>query len=150
MEKQIADLNARLQQKEGEFIKIKKNMYDLQESSSAKDKESQVKDLNLSIESARRGVKGTPSSDEYEKKFNEQSREFQSLKDQLREAQQEIMRKDEGLKARGTGPLNNSTVEEKLTQAVDKISQQGLVINRLVRKLQDCGQNVDLTKDLAK
>jgi hypothetical protein len=104
MEKQIADLNARLQEKEAEVIRIKKSMYDLKELSSAKDKESQVKDLNLSIESARRG-----------------------------------------LTLSHNGPL-----EEKLTQALDKIDQQGRAINTLVRKLQDCGQTVDLTKDLAK
>ena len=78
MEKQIAYLNAQLQEKEAQVVKIKKEMYDLQELKSAKDRDLQAKNLSLSIE--------------YEKKFKEQSQEFQSLKDQLLNARMEITR----------------------------------------------------------
>lgn len=49
MEAQIADLNARLQEKEAQIIKIKKDMYDLQELARVKDRDLQAQDLNLSM-----------------------------------------------------------------------------------------------------
>ncbi len=49
MKGQIADLSARLQEKEAQVVKIKKDMYDLQELTSAKDRDLQVKDLSLSM-----------------------------------------------------------------------------------------------------
>lgn len=45
MEKQVADLNTRLQEKESQLVKIKKDMYDLQELN----RSSQTKDLNSSL-----------------------------------------------------------------------------------------------------
>ena len=124
---------------------------------------------------------------EYEKEFKAQTLEFQSLKEQLIEAQEEIKRKDEDLKYKqmsiirlkefahkGEDPtqvkalqgqlkavqlenkelqshLNqwksssqDSPVEVKLKQALEKIDQQGRVIQVLAQKLLDCGQSVDL------
>jgi len=49
MEKQIADLNARLQEKEAQVVKIKKDMYDLQELTGVKTKDIQAQDLSLSM-----------------------------------------------------------------------------------------------------
>jgi chromosome segregation ATPase len=66
LEKQIAYLNAQLQEKEAQVVKIKKEMYDLQELMSAKDRDLQAKDLSLSIELAvaRQKRNGMPGSDE--------------------------------------------------------------------------------------
>jgi hypothetical protein len=181
MEKQIVYLNAQLQEKEAQVVKIKKEMYDLQELMSTKDKDLQAKDLSLSIELAlaRQKLNGIPDSDdinflrtglkaaaaqlkqkdemlsqikanadEYEKEFKGQAREFQSLKDQLLNAQMEIIR----LKDRSQliSPSKNDPLREKLKQALDKIDQQGRAINVLVQKLQDAGKSVDLTQHFTK
>jgi len=242
--KQIADLNARLQEKEAQLIKIKKDMYDLQELAGSKDREAQSKDLSLSIMQqkmrdekineykdklqglqaasatqaqeiinlktelalARQELKGMPSSDEieflrtglekatrqikqrddmltqtkanadeYAKEYKEQSREFQSLKEQLQDAYEEINRRNEDLKyknlevvrlkersavkegdlqdqikqltKRGASPSKNDPAGEKLKQALDKIDEQGRLISLLAQKLQEAGQSVDLTHD---
>jgi hypothetical protein len=218
MEKQIAYLNAQLQQKEAQVVIIKKEMYDLQESTSPKDRDAQTKDLNLSmmrqkmkdekineyqdkinrlqaandtqkheviglktdLALARQKLGGMTGSDEYEKKFKEQSQEFQSLKDQLKNAYKEITRlKDRpqisqsdlqkqvmiltlkleaaDKKLRRKAHENkaedqlivlskNDPVREKLKQALDKINEQGRLINVLAQKLQNAGQSVDLTR----
>ena len=154
------------------------------------------------------------NADEYVKEFKEQTREFQSLKDQLVDAQQALERKDEDLKYKDMaltrskdlskasesdlkaqvmaltnkidveekqfnrkthenrvqalqaqlksansqikdlqaqlnhlrGPSSKDPLEEKLKQALDKMDQQGRVINTLFQKLQDCGKTVDLSK----
>jgi hypothetical protein len=143
---------------------------------------------------------------EYAKEFKEQTQEFQSLKDQLLDAQAAIAHKDEDLKykdmaltrlkviSRGLtqridaaeknlmskthgykvedlqmqlkrdnarikdlqAQLNqlrapskdntNNTMEEKLQQALNKINEQGRLINALAQKLQGAGQSVDLSK----
>ena len=115
------------------------------------------------------------NANEYEKKFKEQSREFKTLKQQLREAREEIGFKDEDLKSRGVKALQaqlksanleikdlqmqikqlrdlskNAPLAEKLTQALDKMKEQGRVINALNQKLQDSGQSEVSTKDTAK
>ena len=122
--------------------------------------------------------------DEYAKEYRKQTKEFQSLTEQLLKARQDIDRKDEDLKYKnleiarlkdlakkneaawkaqvkaltqridadrkgltvkpGNEFFKNDPVEEKLKQALDKIDQQGRVINVLVAKLQDAGQTVDL------
>jgi DNA repair exonuclease SbcCD ATPase subunit len=118
-EKQTADLNARLQEKEAQIVKIKKDLYDLQESSSAKDTESQAKDLSLSI----------------------MEQKIAGFKNELALARQQpkdIPNSDEDEK------------EEKLKQALDKIDGQGRLIKILAQKLDDCGQSVNLTKDVGK
>jgi DNA repair exonuclease SbcCD ATPase subunit len=208
MEKQMADLNTRLQEKEAQVIKIKKDLYDLQELTGTKDRESQAKDLSFSItqqkvtdlktalDSARQQLaEAKPSSDEleflrtgltkataqlkqkdedllhskanadeYEKEFKKQAGEFQGLQDQLFEARGEIKRKDEDekalqaqlktanieikdLKAQLRALSKNDPFEETLTWALDKIDEQSRQINTLIKKLQDRGKSVDLTKD---
>jgi chromosome segregation ATPase len=259
MEKQILDLNQRLQDKEAQVVTIKKNMYDLQQEATARDQEAQSKDLSLSmmqqkmtdqrmneyqnrinalqavsrsqiqviknlkaeLELARQELKGSPSSDEleflrtglkkatielkqkegmllqikanadeYSKEFKQQSQEFLSLKEQLQNAYEEINHKNEDLKYKNLelirfkersaikeGALQdqlraitqkpgaaeklviikspevnyaalskNSPLEDKLKQALDKIDEQGRVINMLVKKLQEAGQTVDLSR----
>ncbi len=212
MEKQIADLNARLQEKEAQVVKIKKDMYDLQEWASAKDRNLQAKDLSLSmiqqkmmdeknnLALARQQIKDMPNSDEidflrtglkkataqlkqkdemlsqikanadkYAKEFKKQSQEFQSLKGQLQNAYEEIKHKNEDLKykdmeivrlkersAKSNPHENNNALSkgdrlrEKLKQALDKIDEQGRMINVLVQKLQEAGQSVNLTQYFAK
>lgn len=282
LEKQITYLNTRLQEKEAQVVKIKNDMYDLQESYSAKDKSVQAKDLSLSmiqqkmmdekineyqekvnglqasndkqleevtnlrneLALVRQQFKGVPSNDEveflrtglkkataqlkqkdavlaqikaqsaeYAKEFKKQIREFQSLKDQLQDAYDDINHKDEDLKYKNLeilrlkeqsttgvsdlqhkvmilsrmleatekrlmskthenramalaaqlkiaqlkikdlqGELNHTKTfskddpyGEKLKQALDKIDEQGRMINALVQKLQDAGQPVNLT-----
>ena len=44
----------------------------------------------------------------------------------------------------------NTPIEEKLSQALGKIEQQDKAINLLAQKLLECGQSVDLTKELGK
>ena len=200
MEAQIADLNARLQEKEAQVVKIKKDMYDLQELTRGKDRDLQAKDLSLSTELAlaRQRLSGMPSSDEidylrtglkvatvqlkqkdamlgpikasadeYEKEFKEQALQFQNLKEQLQNAYVDINHKNEDLKYKdmaiirlkerfsiqGKPNENNAQalpkgdrLREKLKQALDKIDEQGRLINALARKLQECGQSVDLTR----
>jgi len=235
MEKQYADLNARIQQKEAQVVKIKKDMYDLQESTKDKDQDLQAKDLSLSMEQKmtdekikgyqdkirdlttelaldRERLRGMPSSDEidylrtglakaaaqlkqkdamlaatkanadeYEKEFKAQSKEFQSLKEQLQSAYVDINRKNEDLKYKdlaivrlkersaikegdlsdqvraltkqlktsGKIPPGNTPENkiDKLKQALDKIDEQGRMINVLVEKLRECGQSADLTRE---
>ena len=153
MEEQIADLNTRLQEKEAQIVKIKKDMYDLQELTAVKDRYLQAKELSLSM--IQRGKSSTPNSDEYAKEFKAQSLEFQSLKVQLKNAYEEIAR----LKERSTksAPQDNDNalskgdrLREKLKQALDEIDEQGRVINALVQKLRDAGQSVDLSQYFAK
>ena len=181
MQGQVADLSARLQEKEAQVVKIKKDMYDLQKLTSAKDMDAQAQELSLSIELAlarkksnsapgsdeinflREGLKKAAlqlkqkdemlsqikaNADEYEKEFKAQAQGFQSLKDQLLNAQMEIIR----LKDRSplTSPSKNDSLREKLKQALDEIDEQGRVINVLVQKLQDAGQSVNLTQYFAK
>ena len=112
---------------------------------------------------------------EYEKAYKEQSKGFQSLKEQLRDAQRELKLKDAQLMHKGDGnkavllqeQLDKAKVEikdlqtqlkqfeassqhnalqDKLKQALDKIDQQGRSISILNQKVQDCGQSADLTK----
>ena len=205
MDKQVADLNTRLQEKEAQVIKIKEALYELQKSSSAKDSEYQAKDLSLSIlqqrlkdekllrmpdsdevNFLRAGFKQATmqleqkdallhqvqaNADEYQKEFKDQSLEFQSLKDQLRDARAEIaLIKDHSpanvkdlraqLKKANAeikdlqtqldqlrSVSSNSPLEEKLTQALNKMIEQGQVINTLTQKLQDCQQGSNSTKD---
>ena len=251
--RKIDDLNVQLQEKEAQIVKIKKDLYDLQEWSNAKDKDIQTRDLNLSmiqekvmdgkikdyqekvdalqatnarqvekvkslkmeLALARQQIKEAPGRDElsflrtglekalaqikqkdgklfkikanvdeYAKEYRKQTREFQGLTQQLLKARQDIDRKDEDLKYKnleiarlkdlarkneaawkaqvkaltqridadrkgltvkpGNEFFKNDPVEEKLKQALDKIDQQGRVINVLVAKLQDAGQTVDL------
>jgi len=280
---QINYLNAQVQRKEAEVIKIKKDMYDLQESVGTKDKDAQSKDIILAIVQqkaidekvkeygqtinnlqasnakqaqevvglkaelamARQALVGMPSSDEleflreglkkatvelkekddmilqikanaqeYAKEYKEQSQEFQSLKQQLSNAQNEIANRDEDLKYKGmevarlkflsksgdsdlkkqvmfltmrledadkrlrskthasrlevlqeklkkanvenknlrieisrlTSSTKDDPLEEKLSQAVNKVDEQGQVINTLTKKLQECGQTIDVTQ----
>ncbi len=181
MEGQIADLSARLQEKEAQVVKIKKDMYDLQELTVAKDRETQAKDLSLSmmqrgmpsrdeIDFLRTGLKVAAlqlkqkdemllqikaNADEYAKEFKEQSREFQSLKVQLQNAYEEIIRLKER-STKSTPHENNDALSkgdrlrEKLKQALDEINEQGRVVNVLVQKLHEAGQSVDLTRHFAK
>ncbi len=262
LESEILELNARLQEKEVQVVKIKKDMYDLQEQTSDKDRAAQAQDLNSSmaqqkmmdekineyqdkinglqatsasqvqviaslraeLTQVRQKLDGVPSSDEmlflrtglkkatqqlkqkdailaqvkanadeYAKEFKEQTQEFQSLKDQLQDAQDEINHKDEDLKYKNLETIrlkmllkesqvkaheNNAssslqvqlksanaqirelqvrlnqlksvsykdTLGEKLKQALDKIDEQGRVINVLVQKLEANGQSVNLTQ----
>ena len=237
MEKQVAYLNAQLQEKEAQVVKIKKGMYDLQELMSVKDRDLQAKNLSLSIELAlaRQKLNGMPGSDEinflrtglkvaavqlkqkdemlsqikanadeYEKEFKGQTREFQSLKDQLLNAQMEITRLKDRPPMSGSGlqkqvmiltqkleasekklrikthenevgileaqlrsanlkikdlqsqlnqlnaPSKGDRLREKLKQALDEIDKQGRMINVLAQKLQDAGQNVNLTQHFTK
>ena len=170
MEGQIVDLTARLQEKEAQIVKIKKDMYDLQESVSAKDRENQAKDLSLfmvqrrsmpgrdEIDFLRTGLKAATlqlkqkdemlsqikaNADEYAKEFKEQSKEFQSLKVQLKNAQSTIPENDNAL-------LKGDRLREKLKQALDEIDEQGRAVNALVQKLQDAGQSVNLTQYFSK
>ncbi len=184
---QIADLNARLQEKEAQVVKIKKDMYDLRELTAAQDRDLQAKNLSLSTELAlaRRQPSGMPSrdeidflkdsfkkatlqlkqkdgmllqikanADEYARKFKEQSQEFQSLKVQLQNAYEEITRLKErstkSIPPENNNALSDDRLREKLKQALDEIDRQGRVINVLIEKLHDAGQNVDLTKYFAK
>ena len=43
-------------------------------------------------------------------------------------------------------PSKSDAAQAKLKQALDKIDEQGRIINVLAQKLQDAGQSVDLTK----
>ena len=49
MEAQINELNSRLQDEEAQLVKVKKEMYDLQQAASSKDQDAQARDLSLSI-----------------------------------------------------------------------------------------------------
>lgn len=182
LEKQVSDIGAQLQEKEAEVVKVKKEMYDLQELTGAKERDIQTKDLNLSmiqqktlddkineyqgeinglrattvrqvkvltrlrneLALARQQLKGMPSSDEldflrtglqkatlqlkkkdqaltqikidfdeYAKEFKSQSQEFQSLKDQLLNAQHEINRRDEDLKYRDLAIIRLKEISRK-------------------------------------
>ena len=284
LEAQIVDLNVKLQEKEGQIVNLKKDMYDIKELSNTRDKDAQTSELNLSmveqkkvaqkineyqaqinamqaantrqvheiaklnfeLELVRKKLTDrVPNSDEieffksgfnkaimqlkqkdamilkikanaqeYEREFKAQSKEFQSLKDQLQDAQDEIGRKVEDLKYKNMEitrlksrtkmsgsdlqkqvmvlsqkledaqdrlrgkthesrvealeaqlmsakaeikdlhkqldqfiqPSKNNPLEEKLKQALDKVDQQGKVINALVQKLQDSGKSVNLDK----
>jgi chromosome segregation ATPase len=153
IEERIADLSARLQEKEAQVVKIKKDMYDLQKLTSAKDRDAQAKELSLSIELAlaRKKSNSTPGSDE-----------INFLREGLKKATLQLKQKDEmilQLKERPTTSApheNNNTLskddrlQEKLKQALDKIDQQGRAINALVQKLQDAGQSVNLTSYFTK
>ena len=267
MEGQITDLNTRLQQKEGQIVRIRKDMYDLQESIRNNDRDAQAKDLNLSMTQqkmteekikedqvrmnalqatnsrqaldiknlktelalALQQLRGMPSSDEieflrtglkkatgqlkqkdemlsqtkanadeYKKEFTAQSLEFKSLKDQLQDAGDEINRRNEDLKykklelarfkeqaaikesvllgqvralthkleaadkklrshAQGNIveekvvlPSGDDARRKKLKEALDKINEQGQMINALAQKLQGAGLSVDLTRNPAK
>ena len=230
-EEQMDRLNARLQEKEAQIVKIKKDLYDLQELNRNKERDIQSKDLSQSMVQqktsdaqaqeikglrtelalARQELKGMPSTDEidfmktgfknatlqlkqkdamlaqikanaeeYQREFKAQSLEFKSLKEQLQSANDEINRRNEDLKykqleltrfkeitavkegdlldqvraltrkLKGHGgiimPAKNDTVGQKLKQALDKIDEQGRIINVLVKKLQDAGQTVNLTQ----
>gem|GEM_PF-3308769 len=108
------------------------------------------------------------NADEYERKYKEQSKEFQSLKVQLQDAYDEISRKDEDLKYKNLEILRlkvrfpqdkliklgtfskDDVIQQKLKQALEEIDEQGRVINILVQKLQDAGKGVDLTQYLGK
>ncbi|MDE2027093.1 MAG: hypothetical protein KGK03_03805 [Candidatus Omnitrophica bacterium] len=259
-QKEIDDLNLRLQQKEAEVIKIKKQMYDLQGALSAREMDIQAKDLSLSmvqqkmvnekindyqnkinrlkatnvrqlqeisklrndLDMVRQKAQGAlPSSDEveflrtglkkateelsqkdqmlseikahaneYEQEFDRQSAQLQSLKEQLRQARQEIRSKDDDLKYDGLAIArlkyfldksgkgseeklreelkvaglkvkelqarvdhlqsfsNDDAVSRKLKQALDKIQEQGHIINLLSDKLQSYGQTMDLSKNI--
>ena len=281
LEKQVTDLNARLQEKEAQIVNIKKDMYDLKLKVDAKDRDAQSKDLSASmvqqkmmdakireyqvringlqavnvaqaktvmglreelalvrqkfgsmpspdeLEFLRAGLKKATlelkqkddlffkvkaNADEYEKEFKEQTQEFVSLKEQLQNALGEIDHKNEDLKykdmemirfkerstvkendllaqikalTRQSGavkinpvennqgdkiealkaqlenanaqikdlqskrdllkePVGKDRLQEKLKQALDKIDQQGRMLNMLVDKLHELGQNVDL------
>jgi len=124
MEGQIADLNTRLQQKEAQVVKIKKDMYDLQESAGVKDRDLQAKDLSLSTELAlaRQQLKGMPGS----------------VKEQLQSAYAIEGKPDE--------KTQDDRLREKLKQALDEIDAQGRMINVLAQKLQECAQKADLTR----
>jgi len=212
-QKQIADLQIRLQEKEVQVMKIKKALYNLHSLSNPENRETQAKDLSLSITQQKtieekskeveylktelslalkqsKGASGSDeidflkkgyqeataqlkqknemllriqaNADEYEKRFKEQSREFKTLKQQLREAREEVRFQDEDLKSRGVKALQaqlksanieikdlqmqiiqlkdlskNDHLDEKLTHALDKMNEQGRVINELNQKLQD-------------
>jgi hypothetical protein len=150
-QKQIAYLNAQLQEKEAQVVKIKKEMYDLQELMSAKDMGLQAKNLSLSVELAlaRQKLNGIPGSDE-----------INFLRTGLKAAAAQLKQKDEmilRLKAqlKNVDENNNAfskddRLREKLKQALDKIDEQGRMINRLVQKLQDAGQSVNLAQYFAK
>ena len=138
------------------------------------------------------------NADEYEKEFKAQSMEFQSLKEQLQNAYDEIKRRNEDLKykklelvrfkersaikegglldqvkaltrklqaaekrlqgnTRGGKaetqiilPAGKDALSKKLKEALDKIEEQGRMINVLAQKLQDAGQSVDLTRNPGK
>jgi len=283
LEAQVAGLNIQLLEKEAQIANIKKDMSDIQEWTSAKDRDVQTKDLtmsmvqekmtdeklkeyqqkidglransdkqvlevkNLKMELAmvRQALEGAPGSDEldflktglqdareqlkkkdelilqikanaeeYVKEFKKESQGFQSLTQQLQSVRQEIDLKDENLKYKDMelkrfqilsknreanlkaqiksltqridarqgkfmgiihenkvevlqdklmqadlqikelgNQLNQlelnsgqGTVQEKLKQALNKIDQQGRVINTLTQKLQDAGQSVDISR----
>ena len=205
MEKQIAYLNAQLQEKEAQVVKIKKEMYDLQESMSAKDRDLQAKNLSLSIElaSARQKLNGMPGSDETNflrtglQKATAQLKQKDEMLSQNKANADEYVKELSGLQKQVTvltqklevaekklrskthenevgaleAQLRNANLQikdlrsqlnqlnefskgdrlrEKLKQALDKIDEQGRMINVLAQKLQDAGQNVNLTQHFTK
>ena len=147
MQGQIADLSARLQEKEAQVVKIKKDMYDLQKTMSAKDRETEAKDLSLSVALAleRQKPNGTLGRDE-----------INSLRARLEKAALQLKQKDEMIlqleeRSAKSSPHENNNVlskgdrlQEKLKQALDEIAEEGRVIDVLTRKLQDDGQSVNL------
>jgi hypothetical protein len=87
---------------------------------------------------------------EYQKEFKAQSAEFKSLKVQLQNAYEEINRKNEDLKYKNLEVVRlkermvirhgeaKDALTEKLKQALDKIDEQGRIINTLSAKLEAC------------
>ena len=72
-----------------------------------------------------------------------------SLEVQLKKANSEIkdLRAELG---RLTSGSTNDPLQEKLAQAVDKVDQQGGVINDLTEKLQECGRTADINQNSGK
>ena len=74
---------------------------------------------------------------------NNQGDKIEALKAQLENANAQIkdlQSKRDLLKE----PVGKDRLQEKLKQALDKIDQQGRMLNMLVDKLHELGQNVDL------
>jgi len=168
-EGQIADLSARLQEKDLSLSMMQQKMMD------EKTKQLKQKDEMLFQIKA--------NADEYAKEFKEQSREFQSLKEQLQSAYEEIIRLKEHSTIKLQSKAHENNVEalqaqlksaslqikdlqvqlnqlnalsqgdrlrEKLKQALDEINEQGRVVNVLVQQLHEAGKSVNLTQYFAK
>ena len=111
----------------------------------------EVKELKIELALARQKLNGIPGSDE-----------INFLRTGLKVATAQLKQKDEmilQLEERPTKSIpheNNDAfskddrLREKLKQALDKIDEQGRMINVLAQKLQDAGQNVNLTQYFAK
>ncbi len=93
------------------------------------------------------------NADEYERKYKEQSKEFQSLKVQLQDALDEISRKDEDLKYKNMeiirlkerSPMGKTKAHENKGEG---LQEQLDIANRQIRDLQDkLGQLSVLSKD---
>ncbi len=127
MEAQVADLNAQVQEKEAQVVKIKKDMYDLQQWANAKDSETQAKDLSLAMAQQK-------AMDEkingYQDKINglqamddEQVKEITSLKTDLALVREELagMPSSDEINFLRTG-LKKATIElAKKDQALSQI-----------------------------
>ena len=94
MQSQIAGLNVKLQEKEAQVVKIKKDMYDLQELTNARDKDTQAHDLSLSMMQQKMVDE---KINEYQEKVNglqasnaQQVQEVANLKAELAMARQQL------------------------------------------------------------
>ena len=191
---QIAFLNSQLNLKEAQIVKIKKDLNELQEASSARDKEDQSKELNLSMVEQkqsdakdieyqdkirslktelaleRQQLDGMPSSDEigylregmkkaavqikqkdemisslkkngdkYENEYRLQSLDYQNLKSQLQSTYNEIHRDNEVIKDRD---LEITRLKERYAIATGK-TYENSVENALKAQLLQAKANAE-------
>ena len=150
LEKQIDVLNSQLQEKEAQVIGIKKDMYDLQERTSAKEKETQAKDLSLSMVQQKMMDEKIK---EYQDKINglqvtngTQEQEIKDLKTQLALAQQKLdaMPSSDEIEFLRTGLKNAS---QQLKQKEEMLSQIKANTDEYVKEFKEQTQEFQSVKE---
>ena len=101
-----------------------------------------VRDLQIQLNQLKSGIKNEPVSG----RLNQTVDQLDSLQGQLRIANLKI---NDLRKIRSIDLIRIPRMEpmgDKLKQALDKIDEQGRMINVLTQKLLECGQTVDFSK----
>jgi len=102
------------------------------------DLQDQIKDLTRKLELAEKRLRSKTHENKVE-----------ALQAQLKRANAEVKDLRAQLK-QWESHSKNGPVADKLKQALDKIEEQGRMINILAQKLQDCGKSADLTQATGK
>ena len=140
LKEQLQDANDQINRKNEDLKYKNMEVVRLKERSAVTegDLKDQIKALTLKLDAAEKKRMGKTHGDKAE-----------ALQAQLRSAElqiKELKDKVDQLKL----VSQNDVAAQKLKQALDKVDEQGRLINVLTQKLQDCGQGVDLTKDTGK